>query len=178
MDTQGPDIRFNAWYGSLQASLRALERISEEFERATGMPLAWYEVLIRAYKKADQRIRMGDLASTLLLSKGGATRLVARMEESGLVTREIPPEDRRATYAVLTDKGREAAEAGLPVHLEIVDRHFGAFLTDEEAEAMLRPSLKVLQALGQECAWLVNELGECTCDAGHACELHTSHEHA
>jgi DNA-binding MarR family transcriptional regulator len=169
-----PDIRFNAWYGALQASLRALDRIGQEFEQETGMPLAWYEVLIRAYKKPDQRVRMGDLASTLLLSRGGATRLVARMEEAGLVTREIPPEDRRATYAVLTEKGREAAQAGLPLHLESVQRHFGDAITDDEAEVILRASVKVLAAVGQECAWLVNELGECTCEDGRECVVHGS----
>jgi DNA-binding MarR family transcriptional regulator len=152
------DIRFNAWYGALQASLRSLDRIGEEFERETGMPLSWFEVVVRAYKEPDQRIRMGDLATTLLLSRGGATRLVARMEEAGLITREIPPEDRRATYAVLTDKGREAAAAGIPVHKEAVHRHFGSALSDGEAEAVVRASLKVLEAIGRECAWLVDEL--------------------
>ena len=34
---------------------------------------------------------MGELADDLLLSRGGATRLIARMEEAGLVRREVPP---------------------------------------------------------------------------------------
>ncbi len=55
-------------------------------------------------------MRMGELADNLLLSRGGATRLVARLEEAGLVERVIPPDDRRATYAVITEKGVEALE--------------------------------------------------------------------
>ena len=174
-----PDLRFDAWYASLQASLRSLDRIAGDFERETGIPLAWYEVLIRAYKEEGQRIRMSELATTLLLSRGGATRLVDRMEEAGLITREIPPEDRRATYAVLTEKGREEAERGKPIHFEIVQRHFGAFLTEEEAHVLVRASLKLLQNEGEQCAWLVDRLGDCaencTCVDGGSCEVHAGH---
>ena len=42
------------------------------------------------------------------------------MEEAGLVEREIPKEDRRATYARITDKGTEAMERANPVHMEAV----------------------------------------------------------
>ena len=75
---------------------------------------------------------MSDLADALLLSRGGTTRLVARMEAAGLVTREIPPDDRRATYAVLTPAGHAAAVAALPVQVELVHRTFHAFVEDEE----------------------------------------------
>jgi DNA-binding MarR family transcriptional regulator len=170
------DLRFDAWYAALQASLRSLDRIADDFERETGIPLSWYEVLIRAYKEEGQRIRMSELATTLLLSRGGATRLVARMEEAGLITREIPPEDRRATYAVLTEKGAAHAEKSVPVHFDIVDRHFGSLLTDEEAQAIVRASLKVLENEGKECAWLVERLGacaeNCTCAQGEPCAVH------
>ena len=47
---------------------------------------------------------MNELADDLVLSRGGATRLIARMEEEGLVTRETPADDRRATYAVVTPR--------------------------------------------------------------------------
>jgi DNA-binding MarR family transcriptional regulator len=171
-----PDLRFDAWYATLQASLRSLDRIAGDFERDTGISLAWYEVLIRAYKEEGQRIRMSELASTLLLSRGGATRLVDRMEEAGLIKRETPPEDRRATYAVLTDKGREHAEKGMQPHLDIVQRHYGSLLTEEEAHAMLRASVKVLETHGKECGWLVERLCECaencTCADGEPCAVH------
>jgi DNA-binding MarR family transcriptional regulator len=174
-----PDLRFDAWYATLQASLRSLDRIAGEFERETGISLAWYEVLIRAYKAEGDRIRMSELASTLLLSRGGATRLVDRMEQAGLITRETPPEDRRATYAVLTDKGREHVERGMQPHFEAVQRHFGSLLTDEEAHALVRASVKVLEQEGKECAWLVDRLcvcaENCTCAEGEPCPVHAAH---
>jgi DNA-binding MarR family transcriptional regulator len=174
-----PDLRFDAWYATLQASLRSLDRIAGDFERETGISLAWYEVLIRAYKEEDQRIRMSELATTLLLSRGGATRLVDRMEEAGLITRETPKEDRRATYAVLTEKGREEAERGKPVHFEIVQRHFGSLVTAEEARTLVQTSLKILEREGEQCAWLVDALDTCVencrCAEGEPCAVHAGH---
>jgi DNA-binding MarR family transcriptional regulator len=94
---------------------------------------------------------MSDLAEALLVSRGGATRLVARAEEDGLVRREIPPDDRRATYAVLTDDGRAAAERGYPAYVELVQRHFHGFVTDDEAEVLVRVWNRVLEGNDMAC---------------------------
>ena len=94
---------------------------------------------------------MSDLADALLLSRGGATRLVAKAEEDGLVTREIPPDDRRATFAVLTDAGRAVAERGFPVYVEVVQRLFQDFVTDDEAEVLVRIWNRVLEGNDMAC---------------------------
>ena len=100
---------------------------------------------------------MNELASVLLLSRGDATRLIARMEEAGLVAREVPPEDRRATYAVITPAGREAFARAAPVQLDAVERHFGAAVADEEADAVTLVCTRVLEHLGARCSWLERE---------------------
>jgi DNA-binding MarR family transcriptional regulator len=99
----------------------------------------------------DGRRRMSDLAEALLLSRGGATRMVARAEADGLVRREIPPDDRRATYAVLTPEGRAAAERSYPLYLEIVQRVFHDFVDDDEAEVLVRVWQRVLAGSDLEC---------------------------
>jgi DNA-binding MarR family transcriptional regulator len=154
-----PDIKFRAWYGALQANLRSFDLISREVEQRTGVPLAWYEVLIFLAKGGSERRQMGELAQALLISRGGATRVIARMEEAGLVQREIPPENRRVTYAVLTDHGRETAERVKPVHEELVRRYFTDAIDDDEAEQLLAASVKILELTGDECAWLIEDLG-------------------
>ena len=153
-----PDDRFRAWFASLHAVLRSLERIEREFERETGLSHAWYEVLIRLYKEPDRRLRMSHLANRGLISPGGATRLVARMEEAGLVMRETPADDRRATYAVLTREGIARVEAAAAAHFAAVERNFGAALDQEDAQALMRVSDKILQTMGEECAWLLTDV--------------------
>jgi DNA-binding MarR family transcriptional regulator len=91
---------------------------------------------------------MNELAQDLILSRGGATRLIARMEEAGLVAREIPPTDRRATFAVITDKGREAIERAVPVHLELVEQAFGRHLEPDEVETVLKVAVRICEVHG------------------------------
>ena len=108
------------------------------------------ELLMQLHFKEGSR-RMSDLADALLLSRGGATRVVARAEEDGLVRREIPAHDRRATYAVLTDAGREAAERAYPVYLELVQRLFHDFVDDDEIEVLVRVWNRVLEHNDMTC---------------------------
>src|SRR5918996_3114417 len=110
--------RWLAWYAQARMHARLIEVMAAEQERRTGLPAAWFDVL--AHLAPNDRVRMNELADELVVSRGGATRLVARMEEAGLVRRETPPSDRRATFAIITAKGVAALERAVPVHLELV----------------------------------------------------------
>ena len=54
---------------------------------------------------------MQELADRVLLSKSGLTRLIDRMERDGLVDRSPCPDDRRGTFAKMTDDGLRALRA-------------------------------------------------------------------
>src|SRR3954447_17671181 len=127
------DPKWLAFYGMLQVNARIVERVGQQMERETGLPPAWFEVLANLH---EGPVRMGELAEDLTLSRGGATRLIARMEEAGLVEREIPKEDRRATYARITEKGVEALEKANPSHMDAVAELWSRHITDEQAAAM------------------------------------------
>ena len=144
------DPRFAAFYGLLVVEWRVSERLDAELQASAGMSLSRLELLMQLHFK-DGRRRMSDLADALLLSRGGATRLVARAEEDGLVRREIPPDDRRATYAVLTEIGEAAADRAYPVYLELVQRLFHDFVDDGEAEVLVRVWNRVLEGNGLAC---------------------------
>jgi DNA-binding MarR family transcriptional regulator len=135
-----------AWYKQAKMNARLMEVMADEMERETGLPAAWFDVL--ANLKLKGPTRMNELAAELVVSRGGATRLVARMEEAGLVTREIPSHDRRATFAVITDAGIAAFERAKPVHLKLVEETFGRYLEPEEAETILRLAVRVCEAHG------------------------------
>jgi DNA-binding MarR family transcriptional regulator len=139
------DTRWLAWYAQAKMNARLMERLSDEMERRTGLPAAWCEVLANL---KEGPVRMNELADELILSRGGATRLIARMEEAGLVERETPPSDRRATFAVITAEGRAALERAFPVHLELVEQSFSRHLEPDEAEAVLRVAARVCEAHG------------------------------
>src|SRR5687767_2953638 len=144
------DPRFAAFYGLLVVEWRMSERLDAELQASAGLSLNQLELLAHLHFK-DGRRRMSDLAEALLLSRGGATRLVARAEDEGLVRREIPPDDRRATYAVLTPAGEKAAERGLPVYLDAVQRLFHEYVDEDEAEVLVRVWHRVLAGNRLEC---------------------------
>jgi DNA-binding MarR family transcriptional regulator len=159
-DSKDKDPRFQAWYGNLQATMRSLQRIEREVEEAIGLPMASVEMLVNIGYENDGRMRMSELADTLLLSRGGATRLVARLEEAGLVERVIPPDDRRATYAVITQKGWEMLERGTPVLKQAVATHYLSHVDDDELAGIRSASVKILRETGSNCDWLLDDLAQ------------------
>ena len=149
---------FMAWYAMVQANTRLLERTNAELEAEAGLPLSWFEVLAQLSWAPESCSRMGELADDLLLSRGGVTRLIARMEDAGLVKREVPANDRRATFAHITDKGREAFERALPIHVANVEKYFRQHLDEEELEVLTRAMAKILRGLDADVPWLIEDL--------------------
>ena len=52
-------------------------------------------------------ISVKDLAEKLNITSGGVTRIVASLEEEGVLRRDMDPNDRRGINVTLTDKGNE-----------------------------------------------------------------------
>src|SRR5204863_7307329 len=128
--------RLNAW-GAFLTAHKALENIlSRELESACGLPLTWFDALAQLRMAPAQRLTMGQLATALLFSKSGLTRLIDRMVEAGLVQRLARPGDRRSLHIALTDAGDKKYRQALPIHLRHVKRHFAAYIEDDEARAV------------------------------------------
>lgn len=158
------DPAFFAWYGVFQLQARTTELIAKELEARTGLPASWYELMAcLSGDDTGEGCRMNEIADELLISRGGATKLVARLEEAGYVQRFTPHHDRRATYAQLTEAGRAAVEAAHPVQLELTREYFGQHLTAEEIAELTRISMKVLRGIGAECGWLAAAAGGDEC---------------
>jgi DNA-binding MarR family transcriptional regulator len=141
--------QLHAWRLFLQTYRRVLDQLSGELEEQRGLPLTWYDVLIQLYRSPERRLRMNDLAGSILLSKSGLTRLIDRMEKAGLVERASCPSDRRGSFAVLTSRGEEVFKGAAPIHLEGIARHFTDHLTPDEAVAMVGAFERILEALTQ-----------------------------
>jgi DNA-binding MarR family transcriptional regulator len=111
-------------------------RLDAELERDHGLPLTSYEVLIYLAGAPEGRLRMGELAKVLLLSRSGLTRLIDRLEREGMVVRERSEDDARGFFAVITDRGRRKLKAARPAHLDGVRRHFLDRLTAGDLDAL------------------------------------------
>jgi DNA-binding MarR family transcriptional regulator len=140
--------REEAWRALITAHAAALERIERELGEAGLPPLGWYDVLLELSVAPGRRLRMHELARAVVLSRSGLTRLVDRLEKAGLLRREPDPEDGRGSFAVLTDGGARMREKMWPVYAKGIAEHFGAHISDEEAEVLTRALRRVRDATG------------------------------
>jgi MarR family transcriptional regulator, 2-MHQ and catechol-resistance regulon repressor len=111
-------------------------RISEQVA-GHGVSIAEYEVLIRLVRSPQGQLRMTDLATQTQLTTSGVTRVVDRLERTGLVCRSACPTDRRSSYAVITDAGRQRLQDMLPGHLALIDHWFTGRLEPDQLAQML-----------------------------------------
>jgi DNA-binding MarR family transcriptional regulator len=98
--------------GSYARAHGALERALKEHD----LGVSEFEVLERLMTDSAEQRRMQELGKSLHLSQSALSRVVARLERDGLVTRGLCPEDRRGVYVCITDAGRERCEAARPAH--------------------------------------------------------------
>lgn len=130
-------LHADAWQAFLHAHRRVTSRLEDELQESHGIPLPWFDVLASLAEADDERCRMQELAQAVLISKSGLTRLVDRMQKAGFVVREACEEDRRGTYATLTDLGRATLERCAPTYVRGVTEHFSDLLDDDEAVTLV-----------------------------------------
>jgi len=135
--------RLRAWRLVFESALALRDVLDRELERDVGIPLRWYDVLVHL-EDAPRGLRMKDLAKQILFSKSGLTRVVDRMEKTGLVRRVHPKDDRRSYLVVLTDDGREEMVQARRHHRHGIEEHFARYLSDADIKALTRAFEKVI----------------------------------
>jgi DNA-binding MarR family transcriptional regulator len=128
--------RHMAWGALMKAHAKATARVGQRAEAEGALPLDWYDVLLVLEYASEGRLRMGELAEHVTLSRSGLTRLIDRIEAAGLVERHLCPHDRRAFEVMMTPKGREAREKSWPIYARAIAECFGSRYSDEEAQQL------------------------------------------
>ena len=111
------------WRAYLTVTHLLQAQLDRELQRDSGIPHAYYEILVRLSEAPGRVLRMSDLATASESSRSRLSHAVARLEEAGWVQRESCPTDRRGSFARLTDDGFAALAAAAPSHVESVRRH-------------------------------------------------------
>src|SRR5918995_6219550 len=137
-----------AWRAWLYSTQLLTERLNAELQHDTGIPHAYYEILVQLSETAERRMRMSELADRCLSSRSRLSHAVSRLEERGWVRRQVCAEDGRGQLAVLTDDGFAALEAAAPIHVEGVRTHLFDQLSPTQVEAMRDVGETLLRHLG------------------------------
>ena len=124
-----------------------VESLEVELWEARRLHFGWYDILV-TIRLSGGSMRMSELADLALISRSAATRLVDKIEEAGYVERHICPTDRRGMEVSLTAEGRKVQERAAPIVLRGLERHFGRYLDEDEAEEMANSLDRILVGLG------------------------------
>lgn len=128
-----PEEQPDLWFSFIRAHRLMLREIERRL-KAQGLPVyAWYDVLWGIESGIDGTRRMHELADALAIERYNLTRIVDRLVEDGLVKRYRSPEDRRAAYATITEKGRALRKRMWSIYEQTVAELFTSqFNTDEQ----------------------------------------------
>ncbi|MBV9774720.1 MAG: MarR family transcriptional regulator [Gemmatimonadetes bacterium] len=107
-----------------------------------GLTLAEFGILEALFHRGP--MLLGEVQRRILVSSGGITYLVNRLEERGLVERRECEEDRRARYAALTKEGEALVRRVFPEHAECLEHALAGLDADEKDEA-----IRLLRTLGR-----------------------------
>jgi DNA-binding MarR family transcriptional regulator len=126
------------WRSFLRAHARITRHLETELVAEQSLSLASYDVLVQLAEAPGRRMRMTELADAVLLSRSGVTRLVDRLERTGLVGRERADGDGRGVVAVLTQAGLDRLRTASGTHLASVVQHFVEALDETEIDTFGR----------------------------------------
>ena len=136
---------WRAFFGACRSFFAAIDA---QLQRDTGIPVAYYEILVQLSETPTRTLRMTQLAEASSSSKSRVSHAVARLEERGWIRRRDCPTDRRGQLAELTDEGYAALVEAAPGHVEEVRRTLFDPLTPQQVEQLGTISQAILAAVG------------------------------
>ena len=134
-----------AWASLVRTERALLDKVEEALKRARLPPLDWYHVLHEIDRAPKGMLRQTGVQDCTQLAQYNVCRLVDRLQRDGLVERHQCRIDGRNNVLVITAKGRALRRAMWPVYAAAIEAHFGAHLSQAEAEQLARLLAKLVQ---------------------------------
>lgn len=139
------------WRAYLSASVTLTAHLDRQMRQEAGMPMAYYEILVRLSEAPHRRLRMSELADASLSSRSRLSHAVAALERNGWVERRPADGDRRGWVCALTSAGYEALAAAAPGHVTTVREHLFDVLTPEQLAALRQIGQAITAGLQPAC---------------------------
>jgi MarR family transcriptional regulator, 2-MHQ and catechol-resistance regulon repressor len=123
---------------------RAYKAINEHVNKmiqANGLNPTEFAVLELLYHKGD--VPLQQIGGKILIASGSITYVVDKLEQKGLLKRVACPNDRRVTYAQISDTGKKFIEEIFPDHAKRINELMSSLDENEKEEA-----IRLLKKLG------------------------------
>jgi DNA-binding MarR family transcriptional regulator len=153
-EIEGPRTRPGIHLGDTAGLLRIM-RLAAYLERDLAASCAvkpgQFQVLAALRRRDPLPMNVTELARASILTSGAMTAVLDRLEEQGLIQRQIDHEDRRARRITITEKGRTLINRALDQRIA-QHRALNAALSMEERDALSSILRKLLVAIEGEAA--------------------------
>jgi DNA-binding MarR family transcriptional regulator len=125
-----------AWARLLRAHASATRELSTRLQATHGLTINDYECLLVLSHAEGGAMRRVDIASDLMLTPSGVTRLLDGLQEAGYVCNHACDTDARVKYAMLTPEGRQKLDEASSSHLGGVAELFREHFSEEELRTL------------------------------------------
>ncbi|MBF4617482.1 MarR family transcriptional regulator [Clavibacter sp. VKM Ac-2873] len=132
--TRNARLANDAWEALFRAQVVLIRTFTAD-DIWTDLTQTEYDVLY-ALAKAPDGLNMVEINRNLLITQGGVSRLVTRLQQRGLITRCADPSDARATRISLTPEGARLQRSIGKAHADAVTAAMSRALTAEQMEQL------------------------------------------
>ncbi|HEX7241079.1 MAG TPA: MarR family transcriptional regulator [Longimicrobiaceae bacterium] len=143
-ETEAQSLTLKLWV-VLSRAHAAIEEHARADAARHGLTLAEFGILEALFHRGP--MLLGEVQRRILVSSGGITYLVNRLEARGLVERRECEEDRRARYAALTPEGEALVRRIFPEHAARLEHVLAGLDEVEKTRALV-----LLRRLGRHAA--------------------------
>ncbi|WP_340026304.1 MarR family transcriptional regulator [Paenibacillus sp. FSL K6-1096] len=119
----------------LSKAYKSLMDLAVKDMKKHGLASAEFMVLEVLYHRT--RIPLQQIGEKILVTSGSITYNIDKLEKRGLLRRVPCEDDRRVTYAEITEAGRELFDDIFPQHVDFIHSLMGGLDSEEKAQAML-----------------------------------------
>jgi len=126
-----------AWMALIRTHARLWDQVETQMRNDSGLTMPRYDVLMQL-NMAGGRLGLSELATRIVLSPSGLSKLLDRMESTGLIRREPDPRDARSTFARITPHGRTLVKRARESHHAWLQQAFGDPLNDRDITDLTR----------------------------------------
>ncbi|AXT45231.1 MULTISPECIES: MarR family winged helix-turn-helix transcriptional regulator [Chromobacterium] len=109
----------------LARTYQAFEQFASQHIRQLGLTPPQFDVV--ATLGHSKGMNCKELSDRTLITKGTLTGVIDRLEDKGLVTRTMQPNDRRSVFVSLTQHGERLFDQAFPAHIDYMQIAFKRF---------------------------------------------------
>ncbi|UTH76678.1 MarR family winged helix-turn-helix transcriptional regulator [Chromobacterium sp. IIBBL 290-4] len=109
----------------LSRTYQAFEQFASFNIRRLGLTPPQFDVVTTLGN--SQGMNCKELSDHTLITKGTLTGVLDRLEDKGIVTRSMQPNDRRSVFVALTPHGQQLFNDAFPAHLDYMHNAFQQF---------------------------------------------------